>query len=194
MRKIIGVDIDDVLADFSSAFIAFCGEHYGKCVKKEDFTHVDFWRGWGVSREKLVSWLGAFNESYAEERMLPLPGSQEVICQMAECHELHVITSRPLEIAQGTVRWIERHFGKSFLDVHFCTTKGGLVSTRSKKTVCEMLGAKILLDDHPQNADECSSNGIQVYLFDQPWNRHIEQGPQIVRVFSWEDEAIQNLL
>ena len=190
---IIGVDLDEVLADFFPVYLDFHNRKYDTNFCKEDFVRWDFPGIFGVTKEESVKRLIEFDESNCRKDILPLSGAQEMTVRLAKKHVLHIITSRPLEIAEATIQWIEKHFPKVFSKAHFCSMNGGLVHFRSKSSVCQLIGATMLIDDHPNNAISCSEDGIQVCLFDQPWNRHIESSSNIVRMFSWQDEVIQLL-
>ena len=61
--------------------------------------------------------------------------------------------------------------------------------------MCRRIGASILLEDHLFNTERCATDGIHVYLFEQPWNRHelpILPGA-IVRTNDWYDPILETL-
>ena len=191
---IIGVDLDEVLAEFFPNFLVFFNKKYKKDLLKENFTRWDFPGILGITREEAFTTFDQFGESELTRNLQPMPGSKQAIGKLAEKHTLHVITHRPIEIAQQTEDWIKTHFQGRFSGIHFCSKDGGRTNFRAKSLVCKEIGAELLIDDHPDNARLCSKENIQIYLFDQPWNRkNVEPHAQITRIFSWHDIAIRRL-
>lgn len=48
----IGIDLDDVLAEFLEALIAYHNERYGTTLRTEDFMVYRFWEVWGGTRDE----------------------------------------------------------------------------------------------------------------------------------------------
>lgn len=192
---IIGVDIDDTLADFSSAFIEFCRIHYGVEKKKQDFTHTNFLSVWGVPIKEIQKRLQEFDQQ-SLVNLSPMTGAEEMIKRLSKKYELHAITHRTPSIFPNTRSWISRHFPDAFAGIHIGGREDGL-SAYPKSAVCKKLGINIILEDHPQNARQCAEDGIHVYLFNQPWNQH-EEFPllagAIFRVAGWRDQLLETLL
>ena len=106
---IIGIDLDDVLADFFPIFLAFCNEEYNEQFCMEDFVHYQFAEIMGITREESLARLTRFDNSEAKKNILPMLGAQKTITRLLQRHELHIVTARPVEIAVGTREWIEQH-------------------------------------------------------------------------------------
>lgn len=191
---VIGVDLDDVLAEFSVEFIKFCNLKYGTLFAKKDFTNSEFHEMWGVTKEKLIERIREFDSNGYQNYIKPLPGAKEAITKLSQVHELHIITNRSIEFSENTEKWVNTHFPLAFSEIHFCSR--GAVHLRSKNAVCKSIGANIIFEDHPVNVKKCAEDGIHVYLFDQPWNK--EEFPlhpgAILRVGSWQDEILETLL
>lgn len=192
---IIGIDLDNTLADFAGAFLAFWDKEYSKQFRKEDFVHSNFSAIFGVTDEELIKRLVAFDSSGAQKQMLPMVGSQATVAELARQHELHVITARPEEVAGSTHEWVEQHFLGMFAEVHFCSKDNGATYHRPKHVVCNELGAHLLIDDHPETVRLCVQEGIRAYLFDQPWNQSeiLPEDNSMARVRSWEDRLLKML-
>jgi deoxypyrimidine-specific 5' nucleotidase type C protein (NT5C) len=62
---------------------------------------------------------------------------------------------------------------RDWLDYHLIPYDR-LVFREDKAQYCRDEGAKYLIDDAPHHAEECLDYGIGVFLFDYPYNRHIE--------------------
>ena len=196
---IIGVDLDDVLMDTFPAFLAFCNQRYNEQFRVEQFVSFRYYGVWGLTKEQGRARFIEFDSSESKKSIPPMPGAKEMIARLAQVHELHIITARPQEIAEGTHQWIEQHFPEVFTDVHFCSKNGGADYHRPKPLVCKELGAMLHIEDHPETAEQCAKEGIHVYLFDQPWNRHeFQETPLlaggIFRFKGWKDEILRTLL
>ena len=98
-----------------------------------------------------------------------------------------VVTGRPSYTSLATHTLIEKHFPETFAAVYFTNAYIGTMPPRSKKEVCEMIRAEVLLEDHIDHALPCAEAGIKVILFDQPWNQHAPPHANITRVFSCEE-------
>ena len=190
---IIGIDLDEVLGEFFPAYLMFYNKKYAANLCKEDFIRWDFLGICQISKEESIVRLSEFAKSGGLEKILPRPGAQAMVARLEKNHELHVITSRPLDVSCQTIQWVGKHFPWLFRDIHFCSKNGGAIHFRSKSSVCQAIGATLLLDDHPDHADTCVADNIPVYLFDQPWNWHVKPHDDITRIFSWQDKAIEIL-
>jgi 5'(3')-deoxyribonucleotidase len=49
----IGLDMDEVLAQFLASFIVFHNERYNTEYKLEDIDEFELWKVWGGSREEI---------------------------------------------------------------------------------------------------------------------------------------------
>ena len=191
----IGIDIDDVLAEFHEAFIAFCNTNYGTTLQKDTFTSPKLTDNWGIPLEELLLRANAFEKADAKRQILPRPGAQAMIARLKKKYNLYAITNRPIGVKDTTIWWLDEYFSQMFTDVIFCTKDGGKTLVRSKNAVCKALGIHIMLEDHPHNTYVCANDGIHTYLFDQPWNRQefpLLKGV-IIRVDSWYDEILETL-
>lgn len=56
----VGVDLDEVLADFLPSLMDYHNENYGTDFKKEDFHSYQFWHVWGGTREEAIQKYMAF--------------------------------------------------------------------------------------------------------------------------------------
>jgi uncharacterized HAD superfamily protein len=192
----LALDLDDTLAGFADAFVAFCNAQYGTTFRKESFTHPDPLKTWGISYAEMSARWSAFDRIYAQSSISPLLGAQAMVARFARKHSLHLVTHRRAEFKNNTLRWLDQHFERMFSHVHFCGRRDGLPA-RQKSTVCKTIDAHIILEDHPHVARECAENGIHVYLFNQPWNRSHDFPPLaggVVRVKDWHDPILETLL
>ena len=88
------------------------------------------------------------------------------------------VTSRQAVLTDVTRDWIEFHFPNTFDDIllgnHFDRDGG---ESRSKREMCESIGARILIDDSPTHALDCAAGGMTTVLFGMyDWNRVAPEG------------------
>jgi uncharacterized HAD superfamily protein len=97
-------------------------------------------------------------------------------------HEIIVITSRPARFKSKTELWIKHHLGIHLEVVHSGDFHNDGRATKAQ--ICKELKIPILLEDAPETAIECANSGINVVLFDQPWNQKVKH-KNIIRVKNW---------
>lgn len=184
-KRIIGIDFDDVLIDTFAEFLAYCNTHYGEQFQLQDFTSFEYDQVWKITKDQRLERFLAFDSSEAKKNIRPMDGSQEAIIALIPMHDLHIITARPVEIAEGTHVMINQHFPERFKGVHFCSTDNGANYLRPKHVVCKEIGATVHIEDHPVTAQKCAEEGIRTLLFDRPWNQDVSH-KLITRVYSWK--------
>jgi uncharacterized HAD superfamily protein len=184
---VIGVDIDDVLADLASCLVKFHNEHFGTFLTKEDHSNYDLSKIWGCSKSESMERMMKFFESEQFENVLPLSGAFEGVKALKEMgNRLFIITSRPHALKEKTIKWINTHFEGYFDEIYFTghpATQGAI----KKANLCKELGVEIMLEDCLEVAFECLEKNISVILFDSPWNRCVNLPEGIIRVSSWSE-------
>lgn len=148
-RHKIGLDIDDVLADFVS--------HY-----KEKFNLKDIPTNWNFHRE-IKENLQELKEDYEFWSTMPLKVKPEDIPFEPHCY----ITSR-ICCTEWTEDWLEKH---GFPSVPVYTTFG-----KSKIEISKKSGIDIFVDDRFENFVELNNGGVCCYLWDAPHNKRYEVG------------------
>lgn len=79
-------------------------------------------------------------------------------------------------------KWIRKH-NLRFKEIYYCSEK--TVCT-DKLNGCRKFNVEIMIEDKPDVAVYLAEKGIQVLLFDAPYNRSISN-TNIIRVYSWEN-------
>ena len=177
-RLIIAIDCDDVLLDFNSGLATYSNEHFGTSYCLEDVVDFDLSIHWGIPGDQVIERIFAFYNSMVCAELLPIEGSEEAIKKLKEKYDLRVVTNRPKDVLPITINSVERHFPNMF-DGIYCTNAFAKIYgdqrsvAASKVTVCQDLGAGILIDDSRSNLVGCAEVGIQGILFRRPWNRYL---------------------
>lgn len=186
-RKVIAVDIDEVLADFLSYFVYFHNLMYKTSANKNDMKKYYLHEVFNVDRDEMSIRYLEFKALHLLERLEPVKGAKEGIkALIKKGFEPHLVTARPQVIEQETKKWLEIHFKSFDFPIHFTHTTSGKPA-RKKSEICKQIGAEILIDDHIDNALDCAGSGIKVYLMDAPWNQLEDLPGSIVRVKSWKE-------
>ncbi|MDD5084283.1 MAG: hypothetical protein PHT88_05155 [Candidatus Moranbacteria bacterium] len=185
----IGIDLDDVLCDYATAFVKYHNDTYSTTLTKADIWSYNFWDVLNISREEAVKRVYAFGRSSKMMDIDPVPGAKRAVDSLlARNHELSLITARDADFSDITHHWLARHFPGVFSDIHFVNHYSTTTAPRSKGDVCREIGASMMIDDSFDNAISCHGVcGSGVLLFDAPWNANKELPVGVHRVFSWYD-------
>ncbi len=187
-RKRIGVDFDDVLADFCRYIVAMYNAKHGTSHKVETMDEIYLDKLWGGSREEAVDFVNDYFPFTGETP--PIKGVKEALETLAKDHELILITGRPETAMEVTHGWLETHLPGIFKTTYF-TNQFTDPEKMSKAKFCKAHGIDVMIDDFRGTALDMAAAGIPVLLFDQPWNQG-EMPSGVTRVHSWQ-EVLQNI-
>jgi uncharacterized HAD superfamily protein len=190
MKKVLAVDLDDVLLVFNEPLLQFHNRMYGTAHTIADAVTFDLKKVWNCTGEEVFERIHKFYESDDHWNSIPMPGAVDAISVLKEQYEIHIVTAKPDILKEKTHEWLAKYFPNMFDGVHFTNLHYDV--HRTKLEVCNDLKACALIDDGPANAVSVSAGGIPVYLINHPWNQEV-QGEGITRVFSWE-EVVRALL
>ncbi|MEK6899038.1 MAG: hypothetical protein AABW79_02990 [Nanoarchaeota archaeon] len=132
---IIGVDVDDVLANFTGALIPHLNEVYGTTRAYEEIHSMRLERVWKVHPENIKGHIHSFISSEAKTLRPYIEAFWPLVSLKNTGHEAHVVTSRPSFIKDDTINWVEKHFGGIFAKCHVTNQYGEGVRT-TKPELC----------------------------------------------------------
>ena len=189
-KTIVAIDCDDVIVGTTPAVIANYNALYGTNVLLSAFYGLDD-SVWGTDDATAIKRVQEFHMTPEFQQMPPFKEAIEVIAQLADKYELHVVTGRHDFLAQATSAMLQEYFPDIFQSVEF--TNYFSDSSTSKASICTAMGARYLIDDHLHHANVVAQAGIDVLLFgDYPWNQAEVLAPNITRVKDWH--AAQSML
>ena len=114
---------------------------------------------------------------YFHERSIPtlsvMPGARSALHRLRQQFRIVIITARRPQARPQTIEWLHQH-DLPFDELHL---------TGEKTTVTQ--GLAFAVDDHPDHVQEYVSQGIHVFLMDQPWNQGVP-ACGVTRVMNWE--------
>lgn len=191
-RKIIAVDVDDVLAANAEGFINFSNERWGTHLKPEDFTE-NWAEMWQVEHDEWVARRQDVIESKVHMTYRFFDEAKPVLKKLSESYTLVVVSSRSKQISSETTHWLKKEYGKIFSDYHYAKIWDDMDKpihekiNQTKKDVLEQIGADFLIDDQPKHCIAAADAGIKCLLFgNYEWNKHVQLPEGVVRVSDWK--------
>lgn len=167
---IIYVDMDGVVADIMTEWLALYNRDWHDCLGPEDIPrwgiHHLFKRECNVNVYQYLAVPGLF------ARAPVIEGAVKALKELhEEQHDIYFATASPINSTTAfgeKCEWVDEHF--PFI--------GGrkVIGIRDK----HLLQGDILIEDYPENLKKFS--GLRI-LFDQPWNRSEEDG--FIRCHDW---------
>lgn len=165
---IIGVDIDEILAEFYKDFLAWMKKEQGISVSYDQLYTYRLCNILGESQEESLLRLHEFLHRHARDIHL-VPGSQQGIQCLARKHTLYAITSRDRFSEEDTRWWLNEHFEGCFEDVYFANHKDAGFHV-SKSHFIKQLDVDVMIEDYEGYAVNVASTGIPVLMLEKPWN------------------------
>ncbi len=188
-KKIIAVDVDDVLADSAAAWAAFSNKTWGTNLTADDFDE-DYGKAWGTALPETERRAALFHDPDVFFDFLPNPEAYAVLERLKSYFTLVVATSRRSIMKEVTHRWLDHHYGGIFSGVYFSGIYDGEpVAGRHLHTKAELLqtmGADYLLDDQLKHCIGFAESGGQALLIgDKRWNQHHDLPLGVTRCVDW---------
>lgn len=172
----IGLDLDGVVVDIIAPILPHLAEICGRPVTTSDLTCFDLREALSLDEAqaerlgRLVLW----GELYSLAP--PVDGAIEAIQRLAN-HEIWFVTARPGKTRPHTIEWLERHGLPS----------SPLVLTEHGKKVVGEMGFDLFVEDDAGTAVGLAELGVNVLLFDHPWNQCPALPSNCRRVRGWTE-------
>lgn len=162
---VLGVDLDGVCADYTTAFRAVVARERG--VAPESLTTEVSWDfgEWGLDRRSFLDLHRRGVEEHRMFRTMPaLPGAADALWRLSDAGVwIRIITHRLVTnwghalIVSDTVEWLDEH-RIPYRDLCFLGRK-------------PEAQADAYLEDAPHNIEALRASGNTVVVFEQPYNR-----------------------
>jgi uncharacterized protein len=178
----LAFDIDGVVADIMSTFIAVAKERYQvNHLKYEDIVEFDLVRC--LQMEEVIVWeiLEMLLNRPEDLDIAPLPDAVPVLTKLAQKHPLLFVTAR--DKAEPIYAWLTRNLPE------VTPTDIRIIATGDPEAKIEYLqahGITYFVEDRLETCFQLARHGVQPLLYDQPWNRHPHSFPVI---YTWQDLA-----
>lgn len=185
-KKIIAVDIDEVLFPFTEEFIRSYNSKHGTKIEISQFTSYDFDGILGLPVPEKVKIVFDFIYETKDMEILPTQGAINAIEKLSESFELVVVTARDPRFERLTTDWLEEHFPGHFRGIEMVGYAPIMDKPVTKAEVCSNLGAVALVDDSISHLSGIIEHGIDGILFgNYPWNQSEYLPPGVVRKDNW---------
>ena len=184
----IGIDIDDVVAEFIEKYLEFYKKNYGPKIFYKDFVDYRIWKMTNLSKEEAYQSVYNFYNSSLFDEIKLLEGVQDSVKTLSKNHEIIFITSRPNLLRGKTNIFLKNHFP----EINFKTLFSGEWShhnqeAKSKGKICLDNQISFMIEDNHTYAEDCAEKGIKVFLLDKPWNQEVSEHENITRVKDWKE-------
>ncbi len=152
-RLVIAIDCDDVLVNTTHFFVDAYNKEYGTSVQLAQ-AHDESFDIWQADKELLASRLSQLMDTEAYRMLGPRLDEVVVLKELAESHELHVVTARREGEREATQAMLDRYVPGIFTSLEFVGFEG------SKGGVCKKISADILIDDNARHLHDALGHGL----------------------------------
>lgn len=179
-KQEIGFDFDGVIADTGEAFIRLACEEFAYCsYSLEDITTFQVEECLSIPSDQVEQIFYSILKDSLATGLQPMPGSLEVLQEMAEDGQVTIITARPLE--EPVADWLS-----FFLPASTCCniTLVAMGDHDDKARYIEQQHLKYFVDDRMETCLQLAKTEITPIVYKQPWNqdRHHLHG-----VSNWQE-------
>ena len=191
VKKInIGFDIDNVILDFTEAFLRTASDKFGilKKAKYSDVTRYAFYECLDISRDKCYEIVDYVLNNHFECNVRPIKGSVEVLTTLSKDMDLVFVTARKNIFKQQTKKLIYH----TLPDVDKSKITIIHESGSKKYKILNDLNIEGFIDDRSKNVRILNENNIDAYLFNRPWNAKTRSDDSFERIDTWKE--IYNLV
>jgi len=172
---IVGVDIDNVIADTEKRLRAWLYDTKGLKIEREDITSYALDTVPGMDEHTLGLIIKEFRQGDIFLDLEVMDGARETLDRLyGNGHRLILVTSRPQIVEEKTRRWLD----DKAIPFH------ELIFNENSKV--NGTPYEVFIEDQGNFATELADDGTFVLLYDAPWNRHVEHD-NMDRVFNWDD-------
>ena len=197
----IYVDLDDVLCETARAFLGILERDYGKIVDFEDIAWFDLGRSFELEPPVLEDFMRKVHEPEVLSAMEPVNGAIEALEEWVGAgYEVAVVTGRPSTTFDVSREWLASagvpHQSLTFVDKY---SRLGWSNDGPKVVPLSELGRTeycLAVEDSSDMVRYLAGElGLQVLLFDRPWNRRpppvvgSEATGEIHRCRNWREIA-----
>lgn len=173
MKKILGVDIDNTIADFDDGFKNYIvnEKNYQKTLlnNREFYDYIKC--SWFKTEEEFLTNFHEAEEQGLYSKLNIFNNASETLQQLAEDYEIKYVTARNKKFEEETVNWLEKH------DIWF----GEIICEPSKQKVD---GVDIFIDDADYQIINLLRAGKKVMIANQDYNQYLTHD---YRFSNWVD-------
>ena len=147
---------------------------------KDDVKKWEFFKDWEISEESMYE---IFYKVYESSMLLHLidDNAPQNLKQLNEKYHADLVTARNIKFERNLLERLNS------LDIRQGTHYKALVHVDEKSYDLKLqLSYDILIDDNPNLAKVINKYpNKKLFLYDQPWNRHVKENDCVKRVYNW---------
>lgn len=179
----IFIDIDNIVADFETAFRNFLNKKTGKKLDREDICEFEFYKCFNITKQEEKKFNDEFLKKNGYKKLKCVKRSREGIKKLMELGEIRFITVRSKEKRNITFEWLKKN--------KIPIKHEWLIFAENKLAYFSRLD--IIIDDSWEESIKLADKNKIVILFDYPWNRKKDKNgnflihKNIIRVSNWKE-------
>lgn len=174
----VALDVDGVIANTLETLQDILREEFGLLNLELEGPHYDLTQYFPAAlrkeAERLIRHAYATDYRGVYSRAYPYPQAVEVAQELERRGLLRgYVTRRPVAVSRTTYEWLDWwEFPRK--EVCFAGPAG-------KAPWVRHLGASIIVEDSPHEAEQISADGLEVFLLRRSYNQHYS-GPRVIRI------------
>jgi uncharacterized HAD superfamily protein len=174
---IIGIDIDGVIADSLHTWVRELNQYFSQEKELKDIVMYQFEKVYNVTWAEMDLFFRE-NQELLLSNLAPIKKAKEVLDVLYKQHHIMLITARPEDYSQMTENWLNEY--------KIAYHKLIMTNYQDKSRFCQEMNIDIFIEDSLENAFSIHDTGIQVILFDAPYNQG-SLPPGITRIKDWNE-------
>ena len=181
MKPKIAIDIDGVMLDSMSKLVELYNAQHKTNYRLEQLTKWEVWEPLKTTKKEVFELFDQITDKGLWPQVNPCdPYAPTVTQKLSKQYEIQLVTARTVESMNPV---LDRLMGLGYVF-------DGAIRVAVQDTTAKAKFAKdfkFFVDDSPYQSMAIAEAGGTVLLYDQPWNRHIEDTPNLCRVRDWKD-------
>lgn len=168
------------------AFLPHLNKHFGKRLTIDDIVHYDFADVLQVAREEVDELFSRVGSEGIYRELQLIEGAEEALPLLAANHNIKLITFRQPHLKEDTEHWLREN------NIPF----DGIIYLGFQDKAQHISECDIFIEDNLDAALKVASKGVDVLLFDYPWNRRTDDYrhtysndtfERMHRVYTWSE-------
>ena len=187
VKQRIGIDIDDVILGTNEQLTEWHNEFYGTSYTFDQICNFDLSPLWGCSKVEMYRRLSEYFVSEHHDNTSTKDGALSALEELSFHYNIIAITGRDGTYQEITKALLERLLVTKHVVgiVHASSDKKSHFP--NKGSACRYYNIRVFVEDAPYHTRSIINSGTPCLLYDTPWNRDIEEHPDVRRVFSWSE-------
>ncbi len=180
----IGIDLDDVIVEFSRRFLNFYNQRNKTKFRYENWVKYHFSDSFGLERDIVNYFADEFFNSPLLYDLRFVRGSKNSLRDLSKKNELCIVTSRPLRHKERTDDFIRKTLSDIPIKV-FYSDDFHKQHSIGKAGICQKEGIDLIIEDNGDYALYCLDKGINAIILKKKWNLGYSNG--IIRANNWNE-------